>query len=49
MSWFYEPDDEEIEEEELFKYILCLGSTKGQGKLKKEYVIFKYILCLGST
>ena len=33
----------------LFKYILCLGSTKRQKKRTGKGNQFKYILCLGST
>ena len=34
---------------DLFKYILCYGSSKFQGSWSKFLCVFKYILCYGSS
>ena len=49
MSWFYRFGITEGNGNIAFKYILCLGSTKGGKKGQYAIDIFKYILCLGST
>ena len=49
MSWFYLLKFQLHLFHVLFKYILCLGSTKIAIKIEEILNQFKYILCLGST